>query len=657
MNTSSFSRNSRLLAIFAMFMLLSSSAFALYETRSVLSPDKKVSLTVHVGNDFRYSVSLDGKEIIAPSPVSMTLRKQGKLDGNGENPKLSEREINEVLRPVVRVKNAEVPNHCRELRVDFGDYAWVGRAYNDGVAYRFETKFKGQIDVLSEGMNVRLKKDHIAYIHDEITLLTHQERKVIHLPLSEIAKEKFSYPPVVIDMENGPKIAITESDLRDYPGLYLQGTAGTALTGMFPAVALEEKAKDDRTVEVTKRADYIARTTGTRTFPWRIFVIAREDADLIRSEMVYRLAPPLELKDTSWIRPGKVAWDWYNANNVFDVDFKPGVNTATYKYYIDFAAKYGIEYIILDEGWYVLPDLLKTAPDMDLDAIFAHARAKGVGVIPWVTWKSLEDQLEPAMEQFAKWGAVGLKVDFMQRDDQKMVNYYWKIAKETAKRHMLLDFHGAYKPAGLRRAYPNYITSEGIQGAEHNKWSANSTPEHNVTMPFIRMLAGPMDYTPGAMRNAQKKDFKVNFNAPMSLGTRCHQLAMYVIFESPLQMLCDSPSLYLQEPECMKLLGSVPTVWDETRVLDAKLGEYILIARRSGKEWYVGAMTNWFPRVLTLDLSFLGKGDWKAETWSDGPKADDEATDFTYTQTKVSTEKNMRIKLAPGGGWAGRFRQ
>ncbi len=404
-----------------------------------------------------------------------------------------------------------------------------------------------------------------------------------------------------------------------------------------------------------ERADYIARTSGERTFPWRILIIAREDADLIENTMVYRLAPKLELVDTSWIRPGKVAWDWWNANNIYGVDFRAGVNTETYRYYIDFAADHGIEYVILDEGWYGLGDLFDINPEIDMEELLSHARDRGVGIILWVVWKTLDDQLQPALDQFERWGVAGIKVDFMQRDDQLMVHYYWKIAAEAAKRRLLVDFHGAYKPAGLRRAYPNVLTREGVRGLENSKWSEHPTPEHNVTLPFTRMLAGPVDYTPGAMINAQEKNFHPVFTRPMSLGTRCHQLAMYVVFESPLQMLADSPSNYLREPECLSFLSAVPTVWDETRVLAARVGDYVALARRHGDEWYIGAMTDWTPRELALDLSFLGEGAFCIEIFEDGVNADRNAIDYRRVEKTIMADERLTISLATGGGWAARI--
>jgi alpha-glucosidase len=408
-------------------------------------------------------------------------------------------------------------------------------------------------------------------------------------------------------------------------------------------------------MKVTRSAPYIAETRGTRSFPWRVLAIAETDGDLILNQLVYLLSDPCRLEDASWIRPGKAAWDYWSALNVYGVDFPAGINTDTYRYFIDFASDYGIEYIILDEGWYADGDLLSVTPSIDMEALMAHARKKNVGVILWVTWKALEDQLTPALDRFQRWGVAGIKVDYMQRDDQWMVNYYWKIAREAANRRMIVDFHGCYKPAGLRRAYPNVLTREGVQGLEQCKVTDTLTPEHNLTIPFIRMVAGPMDYTPGAMINAQKENFKPIFKQPMSLSTRCHQLAMFVVYESPLQMLADSPSNYRREPECMEFLRRVPTVWDETVVLHARIGDCLALARRSGDEWYVGAMAGETPRDLTLDFSFLDPGRYKIDFYQDGVNAERNASDFRFDTARINRDSRMTIHLARGGGWAARI--
>jgi alpha-glucosidase len=383
-----------------------------------------------------------------------------------------------------------------------------------------------------------------------------------------------------------------------------------------------------------------------------VLVVADRDAVLLDTDIVYRLASETTMTDTSWIKPGKVAWDWWNYNNIYGVPFRAGVNTDTYKHYIDFAAENGLEYIILDEGWYKLGDLLSTVPEIDMDALAAYAKEKKVGLVMWVVWKTLDLQLDAALDRFEAWGVKGIKVDFMQREDQWMVNYYERIAKAAAKRKLLVDFHGAYKPTGLYRTYPHVVTSEGVLGLEQDKWGEDASPTNAVTFPFLRMMAGPVDYTPGAMMNATKADFKPIFNRPMSQGTRCHQLGMYVVFESPLQMLADTPSNYRKEPESLALLSKVPSVWDETKVLSATIGEHILVARRAGSDWWVGGLTNWDARDVEIDLSFLGAGAFQAEIHRDGPNADRVGVDYVREVKPVSSADRLKIHMAPGGGVA-----
>jgi alpha-glucosidase len=459
----------------------------------------------------------------------------------------------------------------------------------------------------------------------------------------------------VVDAGDGVKVAIAESDLEEYPGLWLRGTSGSGLSATFPPYPLKEQLERDRDFKVVESADYIAVTNGTRTFPWRVLGIAERDGDLLTNQLVWLLEKPSQVKDTSWIKPGKVAWDWWNANNVYGVDFKSGVNTETYKYYIDFAAKYGISYIILDEGWYKLGNVLEVVPEINMEELSTYAKQKNVGIILWVVWKTLDDQLEPALDQFAKWGVKGIKVDFMQRSDQLLINYYHKVSRETAKRRMLVDFHGDQKPAAMTRTWPNLISTEGVRGLEWSKWSAETDPPHTVTLPFTRMFLGPMDFTPGAMLNAQKDSFRPIHDRPMSLGTRCHQLAMYVVYESPLQMLSDSPSNYLREPQIMEFLAPVPSEWDDTKVLDGRIGEYVVVARRNGRDWYVGMMTNWTARELDIDLSFLSDGNFSMEAYQDGVNADRYGSDYRQVKSQVTKNTKLKLKLAPGGGWAARI--
>ena len=422
-------------------------------------------------------------------------------------------------------------------------------------------------------------------------------------------------------------------------------------TASFAACALETKQTSDRDVRVVRSADYLAETQGNRSYPWRVLIIAHEDRQLLESEMVYKLAKPCELPDTDWIRPGKVAWDWWNALNIYGVDFKSGVNTATYKYYIDFASKNGLEYIILDEGWYDLKDIMKVVPEIDMDELLAYGRQKNVGIILWTTWKALEDKMTEAMDRFEKWGIKGIKVDFMQRDDQWMVNFYYRTARLAGRHKLLVDYHGAYKPTGWIRTLPNVVSSEGVKGLENLKWSRLPDPEHNLTLPFTRMVAGPMDYTPGAMINKDSASFNIDFGAPMSLGTRCQQLALYVVFESPLQMLADNPSNYEREPGCMEFLRQVPSVWDETRVLQAAMGDYVALARRNGTTWYLAAMTDWTGRDLDISLGFLGQGNFQMDVWQDGVNVDKYAADFQRQQQSVTAASRVKIRLAGGGGW------
>jgi alpha-glucosidase len=627
-------------------------------TYHVVSPGKRTDVRIDIKDTIVISIQYDKKEVVGPSPVWMSLADQPVFGRKASIRAAETRSVNEKIIPVAPEKRSVVPNVCSELTIRCAqNFGLKVRAYDDGAAYRFFTMLPGEITVNYEGMELHLSPSDSVYFPQEDSFLSHSERLYPCLSVDQIADTQMCCVPALFIKQNGIRVAFTEADLLDYAGLYLKGTGlgRPLLRSTFPPYPLEEEAVNDRTVRVKKGADYIARTKGTRDFPWRVFLIAERDGDLVENDLVYRLGSPQKLQETSWIKPGKVAWDWWNANNITGVDFRAGVNTNTYKYYIDFASTYGIEYIILDEGWSKPSDLFQMNPDMNMDSLFAYGRRKNVGIIPWVTWKALDDRMTDALDRFAAWGAKGIKVDFMQRDDQKMVNYYERVAVEAAKRHLLVDFHGAYKPTGLNRTYPNVITREGVRGLEWDKWSTDITPEHDVTLPFTRMLAGAMDFTPGAMVNAVKENFHPVFTQPMSQGTRCHQLAMYVVFESPLQMLADCPSQYLKEPDAMEFLGPVPTTWDETRVLDAKVADFIVVARRHGNVWYLGAMTDWTPRDIHVDCGFLGKGSFQMVQWADGVNADRNGTDYTKEKRAVASADRLTIHLAPGGGWVARI--
>jgi alpha-glucosidase len=635
--------------------LLQAKVYTLY------SPDKRIEVAVSVTNRVLYSVIWDSQKLLDPSAISMTINDNVVL-GQGllKVEFIEQISTDEKILPPVKEKRAVIPDRWNEITLHFrGNYGLVFRAYDDAVAYRFFTGYLRDIKINSEEATFLFPKNHSVWFPFTKSLHTSFESNYTYLPLAEIGSQRFGFAPVLVDIPGGPKVAVTEADLEDYPGMFLMGNdkGVPMLMGTFAPFPLEEKLmeKSDRELEVIRTADYIAMTKGKRNYPWRVLAIAPTDGRLIENDIVYRLAAPSRIKDPSWIKPGKAAWDWWNANNIFGVDFKSGINTDTYKRYIDFASANGIEYIILDEGWSAPDDLFKIDPGIDITDLLAHARGKNVGIVLWCVWYTLDRQMDRALDQFAKWGVKGIKVDFMDRDDQKMVGFYWRCAEAAAKRRLVVDFHGAHKPTGMRRTYPNVLTNEGVMGLEYSKWSATVTPEHDLLIPFIRMLAGPMDYTPGAMRNAQEKPFRTVFDVPMSQGTRCHQLAMYVVYESPLQMLCDSPSSYEREPEVMSFLSAVPTVWDETRALDAKVGDYLAVARKSGRDWYVGAMTDWTPRTLEIKLDFLDDGTYEAEIYGDGANADRYASDYRKEVRQVARGDVLKIELAPGGGWAARI--
>jgi alpha-glucosidase len=625
-----------------------------YELRS---PDERIEIRVRTANGIRFDVLLKGRLLLQDCTASLDVEHK-KLGAAGAKVSgAKERSYDQVVEPAVRQKFAKIRENYRELRLDMdGGYAVVFRAYNEGAAYRLETSLPGkQVKVYGEEMHLNFSGDQIVYYPQEDSFFSHNERKYLPQHLSEIAPEFKATLPAVVDVGEGAKLAIAESDIEDYPGLWLRGTGGNGLAAIFPPYPLKETLEKDRDFRVTESADYIAVTAGTRTFPWRLMGVAEKDGDLLTNQLVWLLEKPSQVADTSWIKPGKVAWDWWNANNIYGVDFKSGINTATYRYYIDFAAKYGLQYIILDEGWYKLGNLMEVNPDINMEELSAYAKQKNVGIILWVVWKTLDDQLQPALDRFSKWGIAGIKVDFMQRDDQLVVNFYHKVSRETAQRKMLVDFHGGQKPASMTRTWPNLISSEGVRGLEWSKWSRDAEPEHNVTLPFTRMFLGPMDYTPGSMLNASRESFWPIHSRPMSLGTRCHQLAMYVVFESPLEMLADSPSNYLREPDAMEFLAPIPSVWDDTRVLDARIADYVAVARRSGRDWYVGAMTDWTARELEIDFSFLPEGEFAMTSYRDGVNADRYGSDYRMEKSVVNRSMKMKIKLAPGGGWAARI--
>lgn len=619
------------------------------------SPNGNLEMKVSVKNGISWSLLLNSEMVIAKATIDMDIG-NGQRAGSGQ---LADHQVTEkksIIKPEVPYKDAEITDHCNELELLFNNGIIVRfRAYNDGVAYSFEDTRDGEKQINAEVMQLSFPESTFSYFPEEKSMYSHNERLYLYTALNEIAPGSFCSLPVMFETSAGAKVLFTETALQDYPNIFLEMSDDQQLRAIFPKYVLEAipnaERSPDRNQVITKEADYIAVVEGARSYPWRVFIISDDDRDIIKSSLAYQLAEPSALENTSWIKPGKVAWDWYNDNNIFGVDFRSGLNTQTYKYYIDFAAANGIEYVIFDEGWTKsTTEILDFNPEMDVRGLINYASEKGVGIILWVLWKPLNDNMDEILETYKSWGAKGIKVDFMQRSDQAMVTSYETIANKAAQLELLVNYHGAFKPAGLQRKYPNVLNFEGVKGGENNKWSDLITPDHNLTIPFIRMAAGPMDYTPGSMINAKKADYAISWSRPMSLGTRCHQIAMFVVYEAPLQMMCESPSIYIREQECTDFIAKIPTTWDETRVLHAKVGDYLVLARRKGNDWFIAGMTDWTPRTFEISLDFLN-GNYEAELIADGVNADRFAQDYRLTKRKLTSNETMNIEMKPGGGF------
>lgn len=635
---------------------------------SVISPDGKLNVEISIGKTVEYSVLHGGDLMLEKSPVSLTLTDGTVLGANPKLLKAATKKVNNTIETAI-YKKAKIIDNYNELSISFkGGYSLIFRAYNDGMAYRFTTNMKQPYEVKNEEAIFNFPdnpKVFVAYVNwydgskdtFEKQFYNSFENTYEHILLKDWNKERLAFSPLVVEGKNGKKICLVESDLLNYPGMYLHGNGSNSLQGVFAPYPKEIKQGGHNMLqgEVQTHESYIAKCDGNTNFPWRAVIVAVNDYELTNSDMVYKLASPSKLTDSSWIKPGKVAWDWWNDWNLRNVDFEAGVNNATYKYYIDFASKYGIEYVILDEGWAVnmKADLFQVVPEINLQELADYAKTKNVGLILWAGYWAFNRDMEQICKHYSEMGIKGFKVDFMDRDDQAMVDFYHRAAQTAAKYHLMLDFHGAFKPTGLQRTYPNVINFEGVHGLEQLKWSPPSVDQvtYDVTIPFIRMVAGPMDYTQGAMRNSTRSTYRPVNSEPMSQGTRCRQLAEYVIFESPLNMLCDNPSNYMEEPECTKFIAEIPTVWDETVALNGEIAKYVSIARRKGNEWYVGSLTNWDARSLELDLSFLGNGIYKAEIFKDGKNAHRSARDYMKEVVEIPANKKMNISMAPGGGF------
>ena len=647
--------------------LISNKINAQLKTFTVLSPNNAIEINVTIGKNITWSVKQKQTIITLPTIIAMQL-----LNGKvlGENAKFINTKTNAIDEKIktVAYKKDFVVNKCNELIVNCKDgYGLIFRAYDNAAAYRFFTTQKDSLFVVNEKAGINLEKDYTLLIPHTSDLRGGErytcsfEEFYNESSISKINEDTLGYLPLLIKLPNNKKAVFLETDVQDYPEMFVQKDKNipNALVSTFAAFPLQEKLGGFNNINymVTQRSNYVAKTKGTKTFPWRVLVVSEQDKELLNCDIAYQLAEKNKIENTSWIKPGKVAWDWWNDWNISHVDFKAGINTATYKYYIDFAAKNKLEYIVLDEGWSDAWDLNKLNDKLNLKELIAYGKQKNVALILWSTWYGLSLDIDGLCSKYSDMGVKGFKVDFLDRNDQKMISSSYQMAAIAAKHKLLLDFHGMFPPQGLQVTYPNVVNFEGVRGMEWSKWSADErVPQHEVSLPFIRMMAGPMDYTPGAMRNATKGNAKANHSFPMSQGTRCHQMAMYVAYDAPLQMLADNPTIYSKEQECTNFIAKVPTTFNETIALDGKVGEYVCIAKKANSNWYLGAINNWDARELSVDFSFLAKGNYVIEIFKDGINSDKDATDYKVEIIEINNETKMKIQLASGGGFVAQIK-
>ncbi|MGL4852732.1 MAG: glycoside hydrolase family 97 protein [Phocaeicola sp.] len=659
-------KNRGLLLLLAIFSFVVTAA----KEYKVASPNGKIQTTVAVSDKITYSIQKEGSLLLAPSQVALELL-SGKVLGVGSKLKSSRVTKHASTFEAPIFKRLVVEDNYNLLTLSFSEgFNLEFRAYNDGVVYRFVATNSALGNIKNEIAQFNFPTNSMAWAaYSNTPESATRERQFFNSfentydvkPIKSLNENRLITLPLLVESASH-KLCITESDLMDYPGLFLTSSTTYPAFGAVLAPVVKSSVlggHNDLQQIPTEREAYIAKVTQARNFPWRVIGIAANDAELAASDLAYRVAAPSKIADQSWIKPGKVAWDWWNDWNLKGVDFRAGINTETYKYYIDFASDKGIEYVILDEGWAVnkANDLFKVVPEIDLKGIVDYATAKNVGIILWAGYWSYYTNMEEVTRRYSEMGVKGFKIDFMDRDDQEMTNFLEETAELCAKYKMLVDFHGTCKPAGLQRTWPNVINFEGVNGLEQLKWKETDYDQvtYDLQIPFIRMYAGPMDYTQGAMRNVVQRNYYPSYSQPMSQGTRCRQLATYVIFDSPLNMLCDTPTAYMAEPESTDFIAAIPTVWNETLALDGKISEYLVMARQAGEVWYVGALTDWSERNLTLDLSFLGEGNYKLEIFQDGMNADRNAEDYKKVWMDVPADRKLAIKMMPGGGWVGKI--
>ncbi|MDE6586716.1 MAG: glycoside hydrolase family 97 protein [Paramuribaculum sp.] len=640
-------------------------------TYELLSPDKNITANIDIdASTLDISAACNGSMVIFPSPISLTLG-DGKVIGPTKSPKVVSRTSVDTMIPSPFYRASEIRDNYNQITLNVAK-GWnvVFRVYNDGIAYRFVTSDKKTTVITNETARFRFPGEATVITpynnssgnNPDTQWRTSFENTYTTVALSDMNRNRLSFLPLIVTVPSGTRVLMSESALESYPGMFLLADSEEpyTLNARFAPVPKrrEQGGHNNLQMLTMEREDYIARVDGPRAFPWRMAVIADNDAALASSNMTYLLGEPSRLDDISWIKPGKVAWDWWNDWNIIGVPFKSGINNDTYKAYIDFASRNGIEYVILDEGWAVnrKADLMQVVPEINLPELVAYADGKGVGLILWAGYYAFDRDMEAVCKHYADMGIKGFKVDFMDHDDQLITDFNYRAAETAARHHLILDLHGTSKPAGLNRTWPNVLNFEGVYGLEQMKWATDTDmPVNDASIPFLRQVAGPLDYTQGAMRNATKKDYQPVYDDPMSQGTRAHQLALYMVFDSPLTMLCDTPSNYESEQESTDFITAIPTVWDETRVIDGKIGEYIITARRKGNEWWIGGITDWTPRDVTVDFSFIpGIGNARIDAMTDGPNAHRNGRDVTHLRTTSAAFDSpvQKIHMAPGGGFA-----
>lgn len=634
-----------------MLLALTVCSLAGAKTVEQMSPGGNLRLQVKVDGGIVWSVYAGPNEALVNCRPALTLTDRT-LGENSRLRSVKRRSVDEKVMRELPTKNAAVCNCYNGLTLDFGGYALEFRVFDDGVAYRFVTSLEGDIEVTGETCRLGFAAGTEAWLSQVGGFRTMCEEPYTRVKCERWGPgERMSYLPVLTQSPAGVKVLLAESDVRDYPCMFVRGDGEGGMEAVFPRLPKTYAPDGDRSLKITAEEEYIARTKGTRSFPWRVAVIATEDAQLIENELVYLLAEPCRLADYSWVKPGLVSWDWWNGMRLTGVDFRAGRNTESYRYYIDFAAKYGIPYIIMDEGWSAsTTEVFSPNPELDLKELIAYGRERNVGVVLWLTWLSVEKDMERLFETYAQWGVPGVKIDFMDRSDQWMVGYYERVAATAAKFGLFVDMHGSYTPKGLYRTYPNLISYEGVLGLEQG---GRCKPENSIYLPFIRNAVGPMDFTPGSMFSAQPEDNRSTGANPMGCGTRAYQMALYVVFESPLQMMADNPVLYCREHPCTEFIARVPTTWDELRVLEAACGEQLLVARRKGAKWYVGGITNDRPCTLEFTLDFLPGGrEYTMTSFEDGVNADLQAVDYKKRVRRVDASTVVKVGMVRNGGWA-----